>query len=105
MQLFNMLQIMMVLLLQGEATYADLFGCLGKVENFPVSLCVQTMPATTGNFPLVNFIDAPWDNSAGAYDCLKGKTDDHKLASCCSSPDVRSKHLDSGLPCYDFSKH
>ncbi|KAH9448986.1 hypothetical protein MJO28_010118 [Puccinia striiformis f. sp. tritici] len=82
MQLFNMLQFMMVLLLQQEATFAKRFGCQGHVKDKPISVCVAMLTPDPVEGPIVNVMTSPWDNHAGAYDCSRAPTG-HKRPSCC----------------------
>ncbi|KAH9444980.1 hypothetical protein Pst134EB_025231, partial [Puccinia striiformis f. sp. tritici] len=84
MQFPNMLQVMMALLLWGEAAYADPFGCKDRVKDFPISGSVAMIPKRPRGppSPMVNLMTSPWDNIANAYDCVHAPTD-HKRPCFC----------------------
>ncbi|KAI7942233.1 hypothetical protein MJO28_012260 [Puccinia striiformis f. sp. tritici] len=77
MQSFNMFAILTLVLIQGEAAYSQMFGCLGRVKDFPFSGCVKYLPKGDQ----VDIMVSPWDNIVGAYDCSKTE---HKKPTCCA---------------------
>ncbi|KAI7943276.1 hypothetical protein MJO29_013120, partial [Puccinia striiformis f. sp. tritici] len=102
MQFPNMLQVMMALLLWGEAAYADPFGCKDRVKDFPISGSVAMIPKRPRGppSPMVNHLQyvsccrhtavmtSPWDNIANAYDCVHAPTD-HKRPCFCYGTELR----------------
>ncbi|KNE98749.1 hypothetical protein PSTG_07936 [Puccinia striiformis f. sp. tritici PST-78] len=91
MQLLNILPILIVLLIQGEAGYANTvkpvntitnFGCAGCVPNYYAAGCVKwgpTGPRSTD----VSLIMAPWNPRKSAYDCSLADPEYYR-ASCCA---------------------
>ncbi|KAH9440218.1 hypothetical protein Pst134EA_030299 [Puccinia striiformis f. sp. tritici] len=84
MQLLNILQISMVLLIQGGAAYTNTpnnFGCAGRVPDHSEAGCVANLPESNG----VRMMVAPWNDYEGAYDCSQADPS-FKRATCCSDP-------------------
>ncbi|KAI7934764.1 hypothetical protein MJO29_016027 [Puccinia striiformis f. sp. tritici] len=64
MQLLNILQISMVLLIQGGAAYTNTpnnFGCAGRVPDHSEAGCVANLPESNG----VRMMVAPWNDYEG----------------------------------------
>ncbi|KAH9444836.1 hypothetical protein PSHT_06588 [Puccinia striiformis] len=78
MQLLKVLPILIVLLIQGKAGYANTvkpvntitnFGCAGCVLDYYTAGCVKWGPM--GPHPTdISLIMAPWNPKNSAYDCL-----------------------------------
>ncbi|KNE95563.1 hypothetical protein PSTG_11167 [Puccinia striiformis f. sp. tritici PST-78] len=84
MQSLDILQISMVLLIQGKAAYAntpDNFGCAG-VPDHGAAGCAAYQPEVSG----VKMMIAPWNGKVGAYDCTH-MDPAFKRASCCADGD------------------
>ncbi|KAI7949254.1 hypothetical protein MJO28_008075 [Puccinia striiformis f. sp. tritici] len=68
MQFLNLLQISMVLLVQGAAAFTNTlsnFGCKDRVANHPEAGCAASTPGSS----TVGMMVAAWNNNIHAYDC------------------------------------
>ncbi|KAH9453018.1 hypothetical protein PSHT_10015 [Puccinia striiformis] len=84
MQFLNLLQISMVLLVQGAAAFTNTlsnFGCKDRVANHPEAGCAASTPGSS----TVGMMVAAWNNNIHAYDC--SQVDPRfRRGTCCSDP-------------------